>query len=203
MATPVLMPQMGESIAEGTVSRWLKRVGDTVGRDEPLLEISTDKVDAEIPSPVGGTLTGNALAQVLATLCTTLDANEERIQMLIEAIDERLVMTAPGDWRVLSSLKATAAAAGVPLEIREDRHFFSTVREFADHARGRRSLRMEYFYREQRRRHGVLMRGDEPEGGEWNFDADNRKPPPKDGANHWPEPMCSELDEIDRLLAGG
>ncbi|HSJ25748.1 MAG TPA: dihydrolipoamide acetyltransferase family protein [Longimicrobiales bacterium] len=52
----VPMPQMGESIAEGTVSKWLKQVGDEVGRDEPLLEISTDKVDAEIPSPNAGTL---------------------------------------------------------------------------------------------------------------------------------------------------
>ncbi|HYR29835.1 MAG TPA: biotin/lipoyl-containing protein, partial [Thermoanaerobaculia bacterium] len=51
------MPQMGESIAEGTVSKWLKKVGDTVERDEPLLEISTDKVDAEIPSPAAGVLT--------------------------------------------------------------------------------------------------------------------------------------------------
>jgi 2-oxoglutarate dehydrogenase E2 component (dihydrolipoamide succinyltransferase) len=57
MATDVVMPQMGESIAEGTVSRWIKKVGDRVDRDEPLLEISTDKVDAEIPSPVAGTLT--------------------------------------------------------------------------------------------------------------------------------------------------
>ncbi len=57
MAHDVLMPQMGESIAEGTVSKWLKKVGDTVERDEPLLEISTDKVDAEIPSPAAGTLT--------------------------------------------------------------------------------------------------------------------------------------------------
>jgi len=56
MATDVLMPQMGESIAEGTVSRWIKKVGDKVERDEPLLEISTDKVDAEIPSPAAGTL---------------------------------------------------------------------------------------------------------------------------------------------------
>ncbi|MEO6487871.1 MAG: biotin/lipoyl-containing protein, partial [Thermoanaerobaculia bacterium] len=62
MATDVLMPQMGESIAEGTVSRWLKKVGDKVERDEPLLEISTDKVDAEIPSPAAGTLT-EVLAQ--------------------------------------------------------------------------------------------------------------------------------------------
>src|SRR5688500_12389532 len=51
------MPQRGESIAEGTVSKWLKKVGDKVERDEPLLEISTDKVDAEIPSPAAGTLT--------------------------------------------------------------------------------------------------------------------------------------------------
>ncbi|MFV2006288.1 MAG: biotin/lipoyl-containing protein, partial [Longimicrobiales bacterium] len=52
----VPMPQMGESIAEGTVSKWLKQLGDTVARDEPILEISTDKVDAEIPAPQGGTL---------------------------------------------------------------------------------------------------------------------------------------------------
>ena len=52
----VPMPQMGESIAEGTVSQWLKQIGDTVERDEPILEISTDKVDAEIPAPSAGTV---------------------------------------------------------------------------------------------------------------------------------------------------
>jgi 2-oxoglutarate dehydrogenase E2 component (dihydrolipoamide succinyltransferase) len=57
MATDVVMPQMGESIAEGTITKWLKNVGDKVERDEPLFEISTDKVDAEIPSPAAGTLT--------------------------------------------------------------------------------------------------------------------------------------------------
>jgi len=56
MPTPVLMPQMGESITEGTIVRWIKKVGDAVDRDEPLFEISTDKVDAEIPSPVAGVL---------------------------------------------------------------------------------------------------------------------------------------------------
>jgi pyruvate dehydrogenase E2 component (dihydrolipoamide acetyltransferase) len=55
--TEVMMPQMGESITEGTITKWLKKVGDTVARDEPIFEISTDKVDAEIPSPVAGTLT--------------------------------------------------------------------------------------------------------------------------------------------------
>ena len=55
-ATEIIMPQMGESITEGTVSKWLKSVGDKIEKDEPLLEISTDKVDAEVPSPAGGTL---------------------------------------------------------------------------------------------------------------------------------------------------
>jgi 2-oxoglutarate dehydrogenase E2 component (dihydrolipoamide succinyltransferase) len=57
MPTPILMPQMGESVAEGTIVRWMKKVGDPVDRDEPLFEISTDKVDAEIPSPASGVLT--------------------------------------------------------------------------------------------------------------------------------------------------
>src|SRR5579862_6314991 len=57
MATNVIMPQMGESIAEGTITKWMKKVGERVERDEPLFEISTDKVDAEIPSPAAGILT--------------------------------------------------------------------------------------------------------------------------------------------------
>ena len=57
MATEVIMPQMGESIFEGTITKWLKKIGETVNKDEPLFEISTDKVDAEIPSPVAGVLT--------------------------------------------------------------------------------------------------------------------------------------------------
>src|SRR4051812_49527206 len=57
MSTEVLMPQRGESIAEGTIVRWMKKVGEPVDRDEPLFEISTDKVDAEIPSPGAGVLT--------------------------------------------------------------------------------------------------------------------------------------------------
>ena len=56
MSTPVNLPALGESVTEGTITRWLKSVGDTVEVDEPLLEVSTDKVDTEIPSPVAGTL---------------------------------------------------------------------------------------------------------------------------------------------------
>src|SRR5271166_1676822 len=60
--TDVVMPQMGESIVEGTLTRWLKKAGEHVERDEPLFEISTDKVDTEIPSPAAGTL-GEILVQ--------------------------------------------------------------------------------------------------------------------------------------------
>ena len=90
----------------------------------------------------------------------------------------QLVMTAPGDWRVLHAIKTLAAAVNLPLTVREDRHFFGSVRDFAAHAKGRKSLRMEYFYREQRQRHRVLMGQDDaakPEGGKWNFDSENRE----------------------------
>jgi deoxyribodipyrimidine photolyase-related protein len=107
---------------------------------------------------------------------------------------QQLVMTAPGDWRVWQSLKAVAAAASVPLEVREDRHFYGSVRDFAAHAKGRKTLRMEFFYREQRRRHGVLMQGGgkdaEPVGGQWNFDSDNRGAFPKTGPGVVP-PRCT------------
>jgi len=83
MPTPVLMPQMGESIAEGTIVRWIKKVGDAVDRDEPLFEISTDKVDAEIPAPAAGVLTeikvkeGETVAvnSVVATIGTSSDVS--------------------------------------------------------------------------------------------------------------------------------
>ena len=67
----VIMPQMGESIAEGTLSKWLKKVGDEVKRDEPIFEISTDKVDAEIPSPTAG-----VLAEILVTEGQTVPVQE-------------------------------------------------------------------------------------------------------------------------------
>ena len=110
----------------------------------------------------------------------------------------QLVMTAPGDWRVLQALRAAAQTNATPLELREDRHFYLSVREFAAHARGRRTLRMETFYREQRRRHGVLMQGDEPEGGRWNFDEDNRETFPAEGPGEVPARSRFEPDEITR-----
>jgi 2-oxoglutarate dehydrogenase E2 component (dihydrolipoamide succinyltransferase) len=77
----VIMPQMGESIAEGTVARWLKQVGDAVKRDEAILEISTDKVDAEIPSPAAGILAEIKVAEgetvAVQTLVAVIDTEAE------------------------------------------------------------------------------------------------------------------------------
>ena len=111
---------------------------------------------------------------------------------------QRVVMTAPGDWRVWKSLSTVAEGAGLALEVREDRHFFTTVREFAAHAQGRKSLRMEYLYCEQRKRHGTLMTNGEPEGGRWNFDADNREALGRAGPVDVPARAAFEPDDITR-----
>ncbi len=107
-----------------------------------------------------------------------------------------LVMAAPGDWRVLQSLRAVAAERQLPLDLRDDTHFFSTVREFAAHAEGRKQLRLEYWYRALRRKHRILMEGEEPLGGQWNFDADNRESFGKAGPRNVPPPARFEPDAI-------
>ena len=110
----------------------------------------------------------------------------------------QLVMTAPGDWRVLRQLRDTAESHALPLDIRDDNHFLSTVREFKAHAQGRKSLRLEYFYRELRRKHDILMEGNQPIGGQWNFDADNRGSFGKTGPGKLPPPSRFEPDDITR-----
>ncbi len=119
-------------------------------------------------------------AQTLRDECVTLDYRQLHEGTLGAALTEavrrhrpkRVLLTLPGDWRVLHALRA--AVGDVPLDVRDDRHFLSTPADFAAHAKGRKQLRMEYFYREMRRRHAVLMDGDDPAGGVWNFDASNR-----------------------------
>ena len=126
------------------------------------------------------------------SLAAQLQADLERLQ------PRRIVMTAPGEWRVLQALQATAAAAGLPLELREDRHFYVSVRDFAAHARGRKTLRLEFFYREQRRRQRVLMDGDAPAGGRWNFDAENREAFGAEGPGAVPPRTRFEPDAVTR-----
>ena len=107
-------------------------------------------------------------------------------------------LTAPGDWRVLQALRATVASADVPLVIEPDRHFYCDVRAFAAWARDQPELRLEFFYREMRRRHGVLMDGDAPAGGRWNFDAENRAPFDARGPGALPAPLRVEPDAVTR-----
>ncbi len=94
-----------------------------------------------------------------------------------------VVMTEPGEWRVLQMMQEWRETLPVSLIIREDDRFIASLDEFARWADGRKQLRMEYFYREMRKKTGFLMEGDEPLGGAWNFDAENRKALPK---NHQP-----------------
>ncbi len=91
----------------------------------------------------------------------------------------RIVATHPGEWRVLEAMRGWEEATGIPVEIREDDRFFCDLGWFRRWAQGRRQMRMEFFYREMRRATGLLMEGEEPAGGAWNFDAENRKALPK------------------------
>lgn len=110
---------------------------------------------------------------------------------------ERLIVTEPGEHRVRQALETAAAALGLPFEIRPDRHFLCPLDRFRQHAAGRKQLRMEFFYREMRRLHGVLLTADnEPEGGEWNFDHDNRGSFPKGGPGRLPAPVAFPPDAI-------
>jgi deoxyribodipyrimidine photolyase-related protein len=92
---------------------------------------------------------------------------------------DRIVVTEPGEWRVEQDMKAWERALGLTVEIREDDRFLCSRAEFAVWAKGRKMFRMEHFYREMRKRTGILMDGDGPAGGEWNFDKENRKALPR------------------------
>jgi deoxyribodipyrimidine photolyase-related protein len=134
------------------------------------------------------------------TLETTGDEGSFR-SVLANAVKrhrpERIVVTEPGEWRVREDMFGWESAVGVPVEILEDDRFLASHTQFADWSKGRKSLRMEYFYRNMRRRTGLLMDdvGD-PLGDRWNFDADNRRGLPTDVDP--PEPARFEPDAITR-----
>jgi len=102
------------------------------------------------------------------------------IQRALEATGcKRVVLTECGEWRLAEALKAFADGSAVPVDIREDDRFICSHERFRRWSGDRRQLRMEYFYRQMRRDTGLLMDGDEPAGGQWNYDAENRKRLPK------------------------
>lgn len=109
---------------------------------------------------------------------------------------DSLLAIRPGSWSELAELERASRLTGLPLTIEEDAHFFSTPEEFAQHAKGRKRIVMEYFYRELRKRHNVLMDGDDPVGGEWNYDTENRESFGKEGPGETPVAPRFEADAL-------
>ena len=111
---------------------------------------------------------------------------------------ERLVVTEPGEWRIAEMIRNWPQQFGVPVDVLEDARFICSRTEFAEWARDRKQLRMEFFYREMRRKTGLLMVDDQPEGQRWNFDSDNRKPARADLM--MPGPIEVEPNQITRTV---
>ena len=110
----------------------------------------------------------------------------------------RVVVTEPGEWRLLNIMQGWNDKLKCEVDILPDRRFLASHHEFAGWASGRKQLRMEYFYREMRKKTGLLMEGDKPVGGKWNFDSENRKPAADD--LFIPEPPRFGPDDITRVV---
>ncbi len=113
---------------------------------------------------------------------------------------DRILVTEPGEWRVRQDMETWAEETGLPVDILEDDRFLCSHEDFRGWAEGRKALRMEYFYREMRRKTGLLMEDGEPAGGKWNYDAENRKP--AEASLFMPKPHHTETDPItEEVLA--
>ena len=107
---------------------------------------------------------------------------------------EKIIVTEASEYRVLDDMKQWESEFKIPVEIRIDDRFLCTTQDFKKWANGRKQLRMENFYHVMRQKYNILMDGDKPEGGSWNYDSENRKPP-KDGLNI-PKPYMEQIDSI-------
>ncbi len=101
----------------------------------------------------------------------------ELARVLAETGASAVVATECGEWRLADEMRDWSTSLGFPVEIRDDDRFLCSIEDFREWRKGRKQLRMEYFYRDMRRLHRVLLEGEDPVGGKWNFDAENRKPP--------------------------
>lgn len=116
---------------------------------------------------------------------------------------EEVVMTEPGEFRLIEAMERACEAAGIALRWEEDDSFYCSRERFERHAEGRKQLRMEYFYREMRKEHGVLLDEEgEPEGGKWNYDASNRESFGKEGPERLLPRVRFEVDAITREVMG-
>jgi len=182
--TPVLMV---ESPAESTVV-WVHKV-------RIALFLSAMRHFAEQLRKAGYTVhyrklgeTGeHTLVQEVASLCK---------QHGYTSID----LAEPGEWRLEQDFLNMAKSSGIKLRLLEDTHYLCTRADFAKWASAYKQMRMEYFYREMRKRTGVLMDGAEPAGGKWNFDADNRSAFPKSGPGKIAPPAAFEPDDITKQV---
>jgi deoxyribodipyrimidine photolyase-related protein len=117
---------------------------------------------------------------------------------VVDLAPDAVILTECGEYRLDRALQDWRARASVPVEMRTDTRFLASKAEFARWAEGRKALRMEYFYREMRRRYGILLDPDgQPVGGKWNYDADNRKPP-EPGLFQPPAPPEAPPDDTTR-----
>ncbi len=119
---------------------------------------------------------------------------------LVQLRPERIVAVRPGEWRLAQSLPDVAKAAGIAWSERPDSHFYADHEQFEDWARGRKEFRLEYFYRELRRRENILMEDGQPVGGAWNFDSDNRSAFGKRGPGRLPAPRQFLPDETTQAV---
>jgi deoxyribodipyrimidine photolyase-related protein len=117
-----------------------------------------------------------------------------------KAKPEAIVCVEPGDLRVQADLQNASAALSIPLQLLDDTHFLCSKAQFAKWAGTSKTLRMEFFYRMMRKESGVLMQGGEPEGGQWNYDAENRQSFGKAGPKNVPAAMTYPPDEITRAV---
>jgi deoxyribodipyrimidine photolyase-related protein len=102
--------------------------------------------------------------------------SDELARAVADFEPDRIVVTEPGEWRVLEGMREWEGRFGIDVEILPDDRFYCSREQFKDWADGRKSLRMEYFYREMRKQYDILMDGDQPIGGQWNYDKENRDP---------------------------
>lgn len=107
---------------------------------------------------------------------------------------EKIIVTHPGEYRVLKDIQSYSEEFNIDVKILEDDRFLSTQKEFNAWAKGRKQLRMELFYREMRKKYNILMDDNEPEGGKWNYDSENRKTP--EGSLFLPKTYNTPIDNI-------
>ena len=131
--------------------------------------------------------TNDALVETLKVYLRTQAATE-------------LMAVEPGDYRVQQEIEQMCQAEKIVCTWLEDTHFYCTKKEFAAWVHQKKELRLEFFYRMMRKKHNVLMEGDEPLGGRWNFDDENRKPYSKKGPGLIPPPLFIEPDEITQKV---